>query len=227
MPVLASWRGGWGGTAGVSEGAAGVQDQSGRDLGPRARRTRTALLDCTDRLLEKTAVRDLTVVDIAREAGTSPATFYQYFKDVTDAVLHLTERVSVEHPPLKFEEGWADSRGADAASQLAEFYLQLWETKRHVLMARDIFADEGDARFVRSRNRATQPLLRVFARRVESLQENGTMAQDVSPLATAGALVAILERLSTYRGVLGAAGVTREQVANTCAHMIRTTLALH
>ncbi|MFM7069395.1 MAG: TetR/AcrR family transcriptional regulator, partial [Actinomycetes bacterium] len=50
----------------------------GRVPGRRGLATRQRLLDHTAALLATTSYRDLTVVDIAREAGTSPATFYQY-----------------------------------------------------------------------------------------------------------------------------------------------------
>ena len=63
--------------------------QSGRVLGPKALQTRERLLGATDDLLSKRSLRELRVVDIARKAGTSPATFYQYFRDVEDAVLLL------------------------------------------------------------------------------------------------------------------------------------------
>ena len=71
-------------------------DQSGRALGPRAMSTRQRLLDATVELLDEQSVRDIAVVDIARKAGTSPATFYQYFKDVAEASLRLAELPGLE-----------------------------------------------------------------------------------------------------------------------------------
>ncbi len=69
-------------------------DQSGRALGPRALHTRQRLLDATVELLSQQSVRDLSVVEIAKRAGTSPATFYQYFKDVGEVTHkdHLYKR---------------------------------------------------------------------------------------------------------------------------------------
>ena len=57
----------------------------GRPLGKRGAQTRRRLLDATATLLETHGIRDLRVVDIARAVGTSPATFYQYFRDVEEA----------------------------------------------------------------------------------------------------------------------------------------------
>jgi len=72
----------------------------GRPLGRRAQQTRRQLLDATRALLELHGVRDLRVVEIARKVGTSPATFYQYFRDVEDAVLVLAAEAGSELDPL-------------------------------------------------------------------------------------------------------------------------------
>src|SRR6478736_4090597 len=72
----------------------------GRALGSRGARTRRRLLDATAGLLETHGIRDLRVVDIARRVETSPATFYQYFRDVEDAVLALASEVGESTAPL-------------------------------------------------------------------------------------------------------------------------------
>src|SRR5437763_4610893 len=68
----------------------------GRVPGRRGRATRDRLLKCTAELLEKTSYRDITVIDIASCAGTSPATFYQYFADVNAAIAVLAGELA-EH----------------------------------------------------------------------------------------------------------------------------------
>src|SRR5881392_3455494 len=68
----------------------------GRVPGRRGRATRDRLLKCTAELLEKTSYRDITVIDIAQCAGTSPATFYQYFQDVNAAIAVLAAALA-EH----------------------------------------------------------------------------------------------------------------------------------
>jgi len=66
----------------------------GRLPGRRGLATRQRLLAATASLLETTGYRDLKVVEIAREAGTSPATFYQYFPDAESAVLVLAAELT-------------------------------------------------------------------------------------------------------------------------------------
>src|SRR6476661_6340318 len=90
---------------------------NGRALGSRGARTRRRLLEATAGLLETHGIRDLRVVDIARRVETSPATFYQYFRDVEDAVLALASEVGDEVIPLArlLDGPWAGGAGLDAA----------------------------------------------------------------------------------------------------------------
>src|SRR5690606_17909694 len=68
----------------------------GRVPGRRGLATRRRLLDTLAEMLATTSYRDLKVVDVARVAGTSPATFYQYFPQVEAAVLALAEELAGE-----------------------------------------------------------------------------------------------------------------------------------
>ncbi len=63
----------------------------GRVPGRRGQATRTRLLEQALAMLASTSYRDLKVVDIARGAGTSPATFYQYFPDAEAALRALAD----------------------------------------------------------------------------------------------------------------------------------------
>ncbi len=63
-----------------------VATTDGRVPGERGRQTRQRLLDATVELLATTSWRSVKVTDIARQAQTSPATFYQYFANVEQAI---------------------------------------------------------------------------------------------------------------------------------------------
>ena len=60
-------------------------------LGPRARETRRRLLEAVASSVASTPYRDVRVQDVARHAGTSAATFYNYFSDLESAILVLSE----------------------------------------------------------------------------------------------------------------------------------------
>ena len=59
------------------------------------------LLECLSEMLASTSYRDVTVIDVARLAGTSPATFYQYFPDIQAAVVELAGDFDVPVPALR------------------------------------------------------------------------------------------------------------------------------
>ena len=90
-----------------------VQATDGRVIGTRATQTRTRLLDATAKLLEERSALDLKVIDVTREARTSPATFYQYFSDVSDAVLQLARQAGEEAEPMiaHLEHDWTGATG--------------------------------------------------------------------------------------------------------------------
>jgi len=73
-----------------------VRTVDGRVAGRRGQATRQKLLDCLSEMLSSSPYRDVKVIDVARKAGTSPATFYQYFPDVEGAVLEIAEQMAAE-----------------------------------------------------------------------------------------------------------------------------------
>ena len=121
----------------------------GRPLGKRGAQTRQRLLDATAAGLETHGLRDLRVVEIAREVGASPGTFYQYFRDVEDAVLACSAEIGSEIAPLAalLDTQWTDTNGLEAARQLVEGFLDHWDRHRAVLRTRNLAAQEGDPRF--------------------------------------------------------------------------------
>src|SRR4029079_17011905 len=137
----------------------------GRALGRRGALTRRRLLQATGELLETHGVRDLRVVDIARRVETSPATFYQYFRDVEDAVLVLAgEPGESTAPLLAVLGGSSDADGALASARaLVEGFVDFWDLNRAVLRTRNLAAQEGDRRFRDVRNRALAPFTQALA----------------------------------------------------------------
>jgi AcrR family transcriptional regulator len=65
-------------------------------LGPKALATRSALISALEEELRYTAWREILVGDLARKAGCSSATFYQYFPDVCAVFRALLERLEEE-----------------------------------------------------------------------------------------------------------------------------------
>ncbi len=101
----------------------------GRVPGRRGRATRQRLLECTSEMLRTTSYRDLKVVDIAREAATSPGTFYQYFPDVESAILVLADDMvtigQARFAALASATSWRGRGGYAGAQALASGLLGL------------------------------------------------------------------------------------------------------
>jgi len=156
-------------------------DQSGRPLGPRALQTRQRILETTVELLEEKAMRDLRVIDIARRIGTSPATFYQYFKDVEDVVLHLATEASEQTPQIVelIEGDWRGRAGHERARQLADLVIQHWERYAPILRVRNNASDEGDDRFRRVRLRAMMPIVYAFEDAIRRAHDHADEAEEV------------------------------------------------
>src|SRR5436853_3679177 len=118
--------------------------------GRRGIATRKKLLERTAAMLHTSSYRDLKVIDIAREAGTSPATFYQYFPDVESAILVLAEDMAKDAATLAAiagDSGWRGRDGYNTALQLVDAFLEFWEAHRSVLRVVDVSTLEGDQRF--------------------------------------------------------------------------------
>ena len=201
-------------------------DQKGRPLGRRALETRRRLLDATAELLGERSVREIRVVEIARKVDTSPATFYQYFKDVEEATLALAEEAAEEIPAMaeKLAGSWKDGDGLETARAIVDAFIRHWDRHHAVLRLRNLAADEGDLRFRQVRRQAMTPILTELAQRIRESQKAGMIAREMNPHAAAAALAAILERLAAYHTELEHLGVTRDDLVETSARILFQTV---
>jgi AcrR family transcriptional regulator len=206
---------------GDADTGSAVMGQDGRPLGARAIRTRTKLLECTQILLTECQARDVSVVEIARRAGTSPATFYQYFADIEEAALELATAAAEEVPSIleSLEADWNGADGLDAARNVVDAFVRHWDRHHAVLLFRNVASEQGDRRFQKVRIRAMHPVLQALAKKVESTH-GAEAGAGINPIAAAAALAAILERLAAYHQELEVLGVSRDQLVETCARIL-------
>ena len=202
-------------------------DQSGRVLGPKALQTRERLLDATKELLDTRKVRDLRVVEIARKVGSSPATFYQYFRDVEEAVLALAEQAGEDVPAVvdMIAGPWRGPEGLENARAIVDAFIRHWDENRAVLRVRNLASEEGDVRFRRVRRRTLSPVIEVFASQVRCSIDEGRVSREIHPHAAASAMAAILERLAAYHREIEGLGMTRSDLVETCARILVQTVA--
>lgn len=196
----------------------------GRVPGRRGQATRQKLLDRTAAMLRTSSYRDLKVVDITREAGTSPATFYQYFPDVESAILVLADdMVSAgvsQFADLVAATSWRGRAGYEGAEALAALMLDFWAEHQPVLRVVDLATDEGDARFANVRTRLLNDLNNALAAAAREQQSAGKGQPDLDPNAVAGVLVAMLAHVSAHRLGFEFWGVRTDDLRATMARIV-------
>ncbi len=174
----------------------------GRVPGRRGRATRQRLLECTTEMLQTTSYRELKVIDIAREASTSPATFYQYFADVEAAILVLAEEMARDAAVLAEiagSEGWHGRDGYQTALRLVDAFLEFWDAHRAVLRVVDVSTLEGDQRFRQIRTRLLVDVTDALSDVLRSFQPPRKRRDAIDPRATAGALVSMLAHVAAHQ----------------------------
>ena len=197
----------------------------GRVPGRRGRATRERLLDATAAMLETTSWRDLKVVDIAREAGTSPATFYQYFPEVEAAILVLAERASDEGHLLAeavLDGRWAGRAGFERATAVVDTFLGFWDDHTALIRLIDLNIAEGDPRFREIRNHLLGPVTEGLGDLIAELKADGRHPDDVQPMAQAAALVSMLAHVAEHHGGLETWGVEHDALRRSLARLVFT-----
>lgn len=198
----------------------------GRRLGRRGMQTRRRLLDATEELLREKGLRDLRVVDIARRVGSSPATFYQYFKDADAAVLALAwEIADAMAPVVEIIDGpWDAEEGIERARRLIAAYVDFWDLHHAVMRVRNLAAEEGDQRFRDARVASVGQLTDHLCAQIGVFRDAGRVSRRIDPYAAAASLVAMLERVGAYHSELERGGLTPESMIETPAMIVYQTV---
>jgi AcrR family transcriptional regulator len=169
----------------------------GRVPGRRGRATRDRLLGCTAELLTSTPWRSIKVIDIARQAGTSPATFYQYFENVEQAILVLAEELMEGAGRLAdlVDGDWSEDGSWATASAVVTGFMGYWEENRSVFRVVELATEEGDLRFQGLRVRALNAVTVTLARVIGS----GASPAGSEPMAVAGTLISMLAHVAAHQ----------------------------
>ncbi|MFF2846895.1 TetR family transcriptional regulator [Streptomyces sp. NPDC058001] len=200
-----------------------VRTVDGRVAGRRGQATRQKLLDCLGEMLSSSPYRDVKVIDVARKAGTSPATFYQYFPDVEGAVLEIAEQMAAEGAGLTaLLEGrsWVGKAGWQTAQELVDGFLDFWRRHDAILRVVDLGAAEGDKRFYKIRMKILNSVNNSLTDTVRELQAKGKVDADVSPAAMAGSLVAMLAAVASHQKGFQSWGVKQAELKPNLALLV-------
>lgn len=200
-----------------------LRASDGRVPGRRGRATREKLLSCTADILEKTSYRDLKVIDIARCAGTSPATFYQYFNDVEAAVLELAGKLQEEGASLVElirDSSWKGARGHQIALTLTDAFLDLWERNRAILRVVDLATAEGDLHFQNIRTHLLNEVTLALRDVIEGFREQKKQPHDLDPMAQAATLVSMLAHVAAHRYGFEFWGIRSDKMRDSVARLL-------
>jgi TetR/AcrR family transcriptional regulator, ethionamide resistance regulator len=115
-------------------GAAGGSDRRAREGNAD---TRAQILAATEKLLERVALRDLSVAQIIERAEISRATFYFYFSSKYDVVVGLLAKImnDVYDVSRPFIDREPDAEPAGAMRRSLEAAAAMWRTHRLALRA--------------------------------------------------------------------------------------------
>ncbi|MFE5890570.1 TetR family transcriptional regulator [Streptomyces sp. R11] len=200
-----------------------VRTVDGRVAGRRGQATRQKLLDCLSEMLSSSPYRDVKVIDVARKAGTSPATFYQYFPDVEGAVLEIADQMATEGAGLtELVEGrsWVGKAGWQTAQELVDGFLEFWRRNDAILRVVDLGASEGDKRFYKIRMKILNSVNNSLAESVTQLQAKGKVDKDVNPAAVAGSIVAMLAAVASHQKGFQTWGVKQAELKPNLALLV-------
>lgn len=202
----------------ASVAEAEVPAVDGRVPGRRGRQTRDRLLGATAELLATRSYRDVKVVDIARQVGTSPATFYQYFPGVEAAVQLLARRVVEDGAELVTrlsERSWRGREAWEASIGIVDVFLDFWQENAAVLRVIDLAIVEGDRRFLDIRDDLLGPVTDELAEAIVDRRD----ADADEARAEATILVSMLAHVAEHR-----AG---DETGDPPLETVRTRLAEH
>ena len=201
-----------------------VRTVDGRVAGRRGQATRQKLLDCLGEMLSTSPYRDVKVIDVARMAGTSPATFYQYFPDVEGAVLELADEMAKEGAGgltgLVAGRSWTGKAGTQTAEELVDGFLSFWRKNDAILRVVDLGAAEGDKRFNRIRLRIINAVTGSLTESIKELQAKGRVDKEISAPAVAGSLVAMLAAVAGHQKGFAGPGVKQADLKPNLALLV-------
>ncbi len=200
----------------------------GRVPGRRGLATRQRLLDCTSVLLGQGSYRDIKVVDIARDAQTSPATFYQYFADVESAILALAEEMAAGGTeqlcgPVR-NGSWTGAGAFATADEIAGAFIAFWDENWPLMRVLELTSEEGDQRFRAIRTRLLNEFTRALADVIAARQAASRRPSTVDPMATAGVLVSMLAHVAAHRYGFEFYGIRTAELRNSMAHILHATV---
>jgi AcrR family transcriptional regulator len=198
---------------------------TGRIPGSRGLATRQKLLEATWAAVQSVPYRDISLSAVAREAGSSPATYYHYFKDLDSAMLVLAETMlqeSADLASLVTNTSWDPDEAIASATAVVKEFLRFWQGNRVLIRIIELLSEEGDRRFQRVRRKILLDFAEALAAAMEAFQPAAD--RPYPPLAAAGGLVSMLAHVGSYEADFPSWGMPIEGIRTYMAHVLAQTI---
>jgi len=164
-----------------------------RDLLVRARREQ--IVEAATRVFAQKGFRRATTREVAREAGISEGTIYNYFEDKDALLMAILERLNeTERRAEDFEEGMATDFEGFLRDYLSRRMSLIWENREvfRVVLSEMLVNAELRELYLR---RVVEPTMRIAEENFRSRMEQGEVRKTDTLLAmrsVAGALLGVL-----------------------------------
>jgi AcrR family transcriptional regulator len=206
-------------------------NKHGQALGRKGNSTRQRLMDATRELLTSHSPLELTAVSVAKEAGTSSATFYIYFNDVRDVIYHLSLVAGDEMREVHriLEEPWNPEQiEFDHALRAVKAFIAIWDRHRDILRFRNLEADRGDKSFYELRLDSARPIITRLAERILEGYGPGAELTRGDALSDATVLFCAMEGLVATDPIHAReAHMSIDRLARAMARMIAKSIGSH
>ena len=164
-----------------------------RDLVVRARREQ--ILGAATRVFAEKGFSRATTREVAREAGISEGTIYNYFEDKDALLMAILDKLNeTERRAEDFEEGMATDFRGFLKGYLRRRMLLIWENREvyRVVLSEMLVNAELRELYLR---RVVEPTMRIAEEHFRSRMEQGEVRETDAPLAmrsVAGAVLGVL-----------------------------------
>ncbi len=148
-----------------------LRNQHGQKMGRKGRETRQKIMDVTLSMLEHRSYKDITVSEVAQEAGVSSSSFYVYFEDIEDVLFACVKAAALDLGDLHaiLDEEWDQDNLAKQVKRFVETYNELWAKYQVELRIRNLEADQGNIRFLNVRVETTRDILQKLGKKIAKL----------------------------------------------------------
>lgn len=188
-------------------------NKHGQKMGRKGLAMRKRIMEKALELIRDASYKDLTVADVAYEAGTSTATFYVYFADIEDVLFACVEEADQDLSSIMnlLNREWTLENMHSMVSEFVDSYTSIWEKHAVELRIRNQEADQGNIRFLQFRLDSTKDLIEGLERKVAEAQPHAK-----NPLSLALVLFTAMERLAgaNFRAMTGPARITRKKLTD-------------